>query len=171
MRIARGLVVEGVKEGVVRVAACDWPWAAWTAAAALAPGVPLALWSIGTGHWIEFGGAAVFCVVGVASALLALGRRRDLEIASGRSGVSVRGRRGAWPLAAPVEEDVEGPVRIEIRPFATPAGAPELPDRGGDLVLVGRTSEILLSRLVGAGWRARLEAARDHVVAGVPTAA
>jgi len=168
MKIARGLVVEDVADGVVRVASADWPWAMWSAVAALAPGVPLVLWSAATGHWIELGGGAVFCAVGAACAFLSLSRRRDLEIAVGLDGVSITGTRGGWPLSQSVAQDLEGRVRIEIRPFAPPAGAPVLPDRGGDLILVRGRTDVLLSRRVGADWRARLETARDRVVKGIP---
>jgi len=169
MRIARGLDVEPIGDGGVRVRSSDWPWARWCAAAALAPGLALVLWSTATRHWIELGGGAVFCAFGVA-ALAASMKRRVLDVSARRDGVAISGARGAWPLARGVAENLVGPVRVEIRPFAVPAGAPDLPDRGGDLVLVADATEVRLARRVGPGWRAALETARDLVVAGIPAA-
>ena len=168
MRIARGLVVEEAGDGGVRVSARDWPWATWTAAAGLVPGAPLLLWSLATRHWIELGGGAVFCAFGAACVFIARTRRRDFEIGSGLGGVSITGQRGAWPFERFVAQDLPGPVRIEIRPFAVPAGAPDLPDRGGDLLLVADRAQVLLVRRVGADWRGHLEAVRDRVVASIP---
>jgi len=167
MRIARGLVVEDVGDGV-RITSCDWPWAAWTAAAALAPGVPLVAWSAATGHWIELGGGAVFCAFGAASLVLARSRRRDLSIRADGSGLSVEGTRGAPPFQDAVAQNLPGVARLEIRPFPTPEGAPDLPDRGGDLTLVAGAARVLLARRSGPDWRATLEAAGGHVVARIP---
>jgi len=168
MRIARGLVVEDVGDGGVRVASCDWPWAAWTAAAALAPGVTLVAWSVPTRHWIELGGGAVFCAFGAACLVLARSRRRDLSISADRNGLSIEGTRGAAPFQDAVAQDLAGGARLEIRPFPAPAGAPDLPDRGGDLTLVAGTAQVLLARRCGPDWRQTLEAARAHVVARIP---
>jgi hypothetical protein len=167
MRIARGLVVEDVEGGGVRVAARDWPWAGWTAAAAFAPGVPLAAWSIATRHWIELGGAAVFCAFGAACTFLALTRRRDLEIRAHGGRVALSGVEGAGPFRRPAARELEGRARLEIRPFPTPPGAPELADRGGDLVLVADGAQVLVARRVGPGWRGAIEAARGFLVARI----
>jgi hypothetical protein len=167
MRIARGLVVEDVEGGGVRVAARDWPFAAWTAAAGLAPGVPLVAWSLATGHWIELGGGAVFCGFGAACAYLSMTRRRDIEIRARDGRVTLSGVEGAGPFRRPAARDLAAGARLEIRPFATPAGAPDLPDRGGDLVLVAADAQVLVARRVGADWRATIEAARDRVVARI----
>ena len=169
MRIARGLAVEDIGDGGVRLKACDWPWAAWFGAALLAPGAALVLWSLAAPrHWIEFGGGAVFCAFGAAALGVSRTRRRAIDISAGLDGVSINGTVGAWPFVRHIVQDLAGDVRIEIRPFAVPQGAPDLPDRGGDLLLVSAAAVVLLSRRVGPGWRGHLEAARDRVVAGIP---
>jgi len=168
MRIARGLDVEDVGDDGVRVAARDWPWAAWTAAAGLAPGIPLVAWSIATRHWIELGGGAVFCAFGAACAFLALTQRRDLEIRTRGGRVALSGVLGAGPFRRQVAPDAPGAARFEIRPFPTPEGAPELPDRGGDLLIVGVRTQVLVARRVGPGWRRTIESVRDRVVARIP---
>jgi hypothetical protein len=168
MRIARGLVVEDVGDDGVRVAARDWPWALWTSAAGFAPGLPLVAWSLATRHWIELGGGVVFCAFGAACAFLALTQRRDLEIRARDGRVTLSGVLGAGPFRRQVAPDLSGAARFEIRPFETPAGAPDLPDRGGDLLIVADGAQVLVARRVGPGWRRTIETARDRVAASIP---
>ena len=163
MRIARGLTIDDLPGGGVRVSARDWPFAVWPAVPALVVGVPLALWSAATANWIELGGAAVFCAFGAVCAWLWLAKRRDVEVRPG----SVRGRVGAGPFAAAVALQWDGDARVEIRPFDVPPGAPDLLDRGGDLVVAAPGREFLLARRVGSEWRTQLEAARAHVERGM----
>ncbi len=168
MRIARGLEVLDVGEDGVRVEAADWPWAGWTSVVGFAPGAPLAVWSAATRHWIELGGAAVFCAFGATCAGLAMSRRRAVEIHATADGVTLAGVQGAGPFRRDVARWFGPSARVEVRPFPTPDGAPELPDRGGDLLLVGDGAEELLARSVGPGWKPRLDAARARVVTRIP---
>ena len=164
IRPARGLSLDDAGDGAVRVRACDWPWAAWFAVPPLAAGLPLVAWSAVTGHWIELGGGLVFTAFGALAAWLAAARRRDVVL----SATSLRGREGAGPFARGVEIAWTGAARLEIRPFARPEGAPDLADRGGDLVLAAAGAEFLLARRAGRGWRETLTSARAHVVARIP---
>lgn len=150
--------VERLSEGV-RVAAADWPGAAWCAGVLLVPGVPLLLWAALGARPIEAGGALVFVALGTLAAWLALAKRRDLVVERGAEGVRVRGTEGAGPFRRPV--DVRLPVGTQTRvvPFPVPAGGPDLADRGGDLVLAGPGASILLARRTGPGWRDELDAA------------
>jgi hypothetical protein len=163
MRIAPGLAIDDSAQGV-RVVARDWPWAPWFAAPALAAGLPLMVWSAVTGHLIEFGGGLVFCAFGGVCAWLSAAKRRDVEI----SAAIVRGREGAGPFAREVDVALTAPVRLNVRAFPVPEGAPDLADRGGDLVLAWPGGEFLLARRAGAGWREALEAARARVVGRIP---
>src|SRR5436305_385996 len=99
MRIARGLEVEDVGDGGVRVVACDWPYAVWLAVPLFAAGVPLALWSAKETKWVELGGALVFCAFGAFCVALSLAQRRDFELLVGLDGVSLSGFRGGGPFA------------------------------------------------------------------------
>lgn len=164
MRLARGLSLDDAGDGAVRVRACDWPWAAWLAVAPLLTGVPLVAWSAARGHWIELGGGLVFVALGLLCAGLSMSRRRDVVV----SASSVRGREGAGPFARDVDSAWRGAARLEVRPFASPDGAPELADRGGDLVVVAPDAEFLLVRRAGRGGRETLESARAHLVARIP---
>jgi len=165
MRIAHGLTVEDAEGGGVRVLARDWPWAAWLSAPALAAGVPLCVWSVVTGHGIEFGGGAVFCAFGAVCGWLAAARRRDVVVRAG----SALGREGAGPFARSAEFDWTGAARLEIRPFPVPDGAPALRDRGGDLLIVAAAGEFLLAVRSGEDWRDELDAARTGVIERIPT--
>lgn len=162
MRIAFGLHVDPAEGGGARIRARDWPWAGLVAAALLLPGVSLVAWAAAGGHWIEAGGAGVFTGFGLLAAWLAAARRRDVVLREG----SLRGREGAGPLARATSLAWTGAARLDVRPFAAPAGAPDLADRGGDLVLVAGGAEVLLARRAGAGWRAVLDAARARVAEG-----
>src|SRR5687767_1770913 len=94
MRIARGLHVDDLEGGAVRVRARDWPWAWWVGVPSLAAGLPLVVWAAATRHWVELGGGAVFCAFGAFCGWLASTRRRDLEIRGSERGVSVCGTQG-----------------------------------------------------------------------------
>ncbi len=164
MRLARGLSLDDAGDGAVRVRACDWPWAAWLAVPPLATGLPLVVWSAATGHWIELGGGLVFTAFGALCGWLAAARRRDVVLGA----TSLRGREGAGPFARAVEATWTGAARLDVRPFACPEGAPDLPDRGGDLVVVTPEGEHLLARRAGREWRETLESARARIVARIP---
>jgi len=164
MKIAPGLVVEDLPGGGVRLRARDWPFAWWVGAPALLAGVPLVAWSTATSHWIELGGGTVFTGFGAFCAWLTLARRRDLTIRGAGGSVAVRGRDGR----APIERDLAVPARLEIRAFPVPEGAPDLADRGGDLVLAAGGADLHLARRVGPAWRAELDAARRMVAARIP---
>jgi hypothetical protein len=164
MRLASGLTLDDPGDGAVRVRACDWPWAGWLAVPPLATGVPLVAWSAATGHWIELGGGLVFATFGALSAWLAASGRRDVVLTAS----SVRGREGAGAFAREVDVTWRGAARLDVRPFARPDGAPDLADRGGDLVVVAPDAEFLLVRRAGRGWRETLESARAHVAARIP---
>jgi len=165
MRLARGLSLDDAGDGAMRVRACDWPWAAWLAVPPLAAGLPLVAWSAAKGHWIELGGGLVFVTFGALAAWLAASRRRDVVV----SATSLRGREGAGPFARGVGMTWSGAVRLDVRPFARPEGAPDLADRGGDLVLVAPDAEFLLARRAGRGWRETLESARVRLAARIPS--
>jgi hypothetical protein len=160
MRIAHGLTIDDADGGGVRVVARDWPWAGWLAVPALAAGLPLVGWAAVTGHGIEFGGGAVFCAFGAVCAVLAAAKRRDVVVLPG----SARGREGAGPFARPVAFEWTGAARLEIRAFPVPEGAPDLADRGGDLVIVAPQGELRLVVRAGPGWRDELGGARARVV-------
>jgi hypothetical protein len=162
--LAHGLRLDDAGDGAVRVRACDWPWAAWLAVPPLAAGLPLVVWSAANSHWIELGGGLVFVAFGALSAGLTAARRRDVVL----SASSLRGREGAGPFARDVSVAWSGTARLDVRAFARPEGAPDLPDRGGDLVLVAAGEERLLARRAGRGWRETLESARARVVARIP---
>jgi hypothetical protein len=164
MRIAHGLAVDDA-DGGVRVTACDWPWAAWLAAPALAAGLPLVAWSAATLHWIELGGGAVFCAFGAVCAWLAASRRRDVVVTAG----SAEGREGAGPFARPVAFAWRGAARLDLRPFPAADGAPALADRGGDLAIVAADGALVLAVRAGPGWRDTLGAARARLVARIPS--
>jgi hypothetical protein len=164
MRIAFGLRVDDAGDGAVRVCAADWQWAAILAVPALAAGLPLVVWSAATAHWIELGGGAVFCAFGATAAWLGLAKRRDVLV----RGSSVRGREGAWPFARGVNVEWAGRASLSLRPFPVPGDAPDLDDRGGDLVIAASGSETLLARRAGPGWRTELEAARARLVERIP---
>jgi hypothetical protein len=164
MRIAFGLRVDDSGDGAVRLRAADWPWAGLFAVPALVAGLPLVVWSAATGHWIELGGGAVFCAFGATCGWLALAKRRDVEVRA----ESVRGREGAWPFGREAAARWAGQASLSLRPFPVPGGAPDLDDRGGDLVIAAGDHEILLARRVGPEWRAELEAARAHLVGRIP---
>jgi len=164
MRLARGLSLDDAGDGAVRVRACDWPWAAWLAAPPLLVGLPLVAWSAAAGHWIELGGGLVFCAFGALCAFLAAARRRDLVV----SATGLHGREGAGPFARAIDRAWSGGARLDVRPFALPDGAPDLSDRGGDLVVVAADAEYLLARRAGPGWRETLASARAHVIARIP---
>jgi hypothetical protein len=142
-----------------RVVARDWPGAPWVAVPCLAAGVPLLAWSVVAGHAIEGGGAVVFCGFGALAAWLALARRRDVVVAASADGVTVRGREGAGPFARPVDLVLPPGTCVEVVPFAVPEGAPDVPDRGGDLVLTGGGARVPLARRTGPGWREELDRA------------
>jgi hypothetical protein len=165
MRLARGLSLDDAGDGAVRMRACDWPWAAWLAVPPLAAGLPLVAWSAATRHWIELGGGLVFVTFGLLAAWLAAARRRDVVV----SATSVRGREGAGPFARAVDVALRGGARLDVRAFARPEGAPDLADRGGDLVLVAADAEFLLARRAGRGWRETLESARVQLAARIPS--
>lgn len=164
MRIARGLSLDDAGDGAVRVRACDWPWAAWLAVPPLVTGIPLVAWSAVNGHWIELGGGLVFVAFGTLCACLAAARRRDVVVGA----ASVRGREGAGPFARAVEMTWTGAARLDVRPFERPEGAPDLADRGGDLVVVAPDAEFLLARRAGRGWRETLTSARAGLLSQVP---
>ena len=167
MRISRGLIVEDVADGV-RLRASDWPWAGALAVPAALAGLPLLVWSLATGNWIEAGGAAVFCAVAAVSAVLCLAARRDLTLRAAGARIEVRGSQGAGPFRREVAFDLDGPVAAEVFAFALAAGAPDLPDRGGDLVLVAGSQTLHLARRTGSRWRGDLEAARARVKERIP---
>jgi hypothetical protein len=133
----------------------------------LSAGLPLAAWSAVNGHWIELAGGLVFVAAGTLCAVLAAARRRDVVVGA----ASVRGREGGGPFARVVDVAWTGAARIDIRPCERPEGAPELADRGGDLVLVGPGAEFLLVRRAGRGWRETLESARAHLLSRIPALA
>ena len=165
MRIARGLSIDDTDDSGVRVRAADWPWAGLVALPALAAGVPLVFWSAATLHWIELGGGAVFCAFGATCMWLWLAKRRDVEIRAS----SVRGREGAGPFGAAVEQRWAGPARLVVEAFDVPAGAPAIDDRGGDLCLVTPDGRLHVARRAGPGWREDLDAARARVVERIPS--
>ena len=164
MRLARGLRLDDAGDGAVRVRACDWPWAGGLAVSPLLTGMPLVVWSAATRNWIELGGGLVFVALGALCAWLSASRRRDVVV----SASSLRGHEGAGPFAREVDATWTGAARLEVRPFVRPEGAPDLSDRGGDLVVVAPGAEFLLARRAGGGWRETLESARTHVVARIP---
>ena len=167
MRVARGLSLDDAGDGAMRVRACDWPWAGWLAVPPLLLGLPLVVWSAVNGHWIELGGGLVFVAFGALCALLAAARRRDVVVGA----ASVRGREGAGPFARAVDVAWTGAARIDVRPFDRPEGAPDLADRGGDLVVVAPDGEFLLARRAGRGWRETLTSARARLLARIPALA
>jgi hypothetical protein len=152
----------------VRVVARDWPSAVWVAVPLLAAGLVLLVFAVAGGHAVEGGGAAVFLGLGLLAAWLWLGPRRDLVVAPEADLVRVRGRQGAGPLGGPVDLALPAGVLVEVEPFPVPEGAPDLPDRGGDLVLVGGGARIRLARRAGPGWREELERAAAVVRAALP---
>ena len=166
MRIARGLDVVEVPGGV-RVIAQDWPRAAPVAALAALAGLPLLVWSLATSNWIEAGGAAVFCAFAAVSGRLAMAHRRDLSLTASPGGVDVRGSEGCGVCRRPVGLTLAAPARLEIAAFPAEPGAPELPDRGGDLVLAAADLRLLLARRTGPSWRAELDLARAQVLRGI----
>ena len=160
------LRVEEVAEGGVRVRARDWPWAAWVGVPVGLAGVPLLAWALTKGHTIEAGGALVFCAFGGFCSVLAWRLRRDLRLGRADDGaVLVQGTEGAGPFRRAVDLRLMLPVRLEVRPFAVPDGAPDLLDRGGDLVVASPGASLLLARLVGPDWRAPLEDALRRISA------
>jgi hypothetical protein len=147
----------------VRVVARDWPWAPAFAAACGAPGLALLAWSVAEGHAVEAGGAAVLCGFGAFGAWLAAARRRDLVVAAGPGGVGVRGVEGAGPFSRTVERTFPAAAEAVLEPFPVPPGAPDLPDRGGDLVLRAGETRVLLARAAGPRWRERLAVPAEAV--------
>jgi hypothetical protein len=166
MRIARGLEVLEIPSGV-RVIARDWPSAAPVAALAALTGVPLLGWSLATSHWIEAGGAAVFCAFAAFCARLSMAHRRDLSLLASPAGVDVRGSEGCGVFRRPVESTFAAPARVDIVEFPVEPGAPDLPDRGGDLLLAAADRTMHLARRTGPSWRTDLEAARAQVLRGI----
>lgn len=153
--------------GSARVVARDWPRAAWAACLLLAAGVPLLVWSAAEARAIEGGGALVFTAFGALSAWLALAKRRDVVVARDGGEIRVRGTEGAGPAARGVDVRLPGSAAVEVVPFAVPDGAPDLPDRGGDLVLAGGGARFRLARSAGPAWRAGLEAAAEELRAAL----
>ena len=156
----RSVRIEAVPGGA-RLVARDWPLAPWLAVPLLAAGVPLLAWSVVRGHAVEGGGAIVFCGIGAFAAWLALARRRDIVVTRDAGGVRVRGREGAGPVARPVDLSLPADAVVDVRPFDVPDGAPELDDRGGDLVLRCPGARVHLARRVGPGWRGDLDDVAD----------
>ena len=153
-------------DGAVRIVARDWPWAPWFAAALALPSVPLLVWSLAEGHAIEGGGAAVLAGVAGFAAWLAMTRRRDLVVSAGPGGLVLRGTEGCPPLARAVDRKLRVPgARLVLEELSTPAGAPALPDRGGELVLVSDEGPCVLARAAGPLWRERLADAQAAVAA------
>lgn len=139
--------------------AVEWPRAAWVAVPALAAGTPVAVWGALTGRAIEAGGGAVLAAVGALAAWLALSRRRDVVVARDGADVCVRGVEGAWPFRRAVDLRLPPSTQVAVVAFARPKGAPDVPDRGGDLVLAAPGANVRIARCVGPGWRVRLDAA------------
>lgn len=144
------------REGGVRVLARDWPLAPWFSAACALPGVPLLAWSVAEGHAIEGGGAAVFVGLAAFGAWLAASRRREVTIDVGDDRVRVSGTEGWGPFARTLDRSLAVGAEVVVEPFPVPSGAPDLPDRGGDLALVAGDDRLRLARAAGPGWRDRL---------------
>ena len=145
----RNVRVEDLPDGGVRIVACDWPWAGWFALLTGLPALALLVWSVAGSHWVECGGAVVFCAAAATSGGLFLAKRRWVELRGGE----LVAREGAGPFARDVRHALDAPPRFEVEAFPTPDGAPELSDRGGDLLLVSGALRYPLARLVGPGWR------------------
>jgi hypothetical protein len=167
VRIGPGLRIDELEGGGVRLTAADWPYAAWIAAPCSLMGAPLLVWSALHGKAIEAGGALVFCAFAAVAAWLGRAKRRALVLRAAQGGARVEGREGAWPFARPVAVDVAGPIAWEVVAFPVPPGAPQIPDRGGDLVLRGGAQGVHLARAVGPRWEERLHAARQRLAARV----
>lgn len=147
----------------VRVVARDWPWAPWFAAPCALLGAPLLVWSVVGGHGVEAGGSIVFVAFAVFAAALSARGRRDVVVVRDARGVRVRGTEGAAFFARPVDAvHVAGAV-VAVDPFPVPPGAPDLPDRGGELVVRDGTARTVLARAAGKCGAARLSGAAREV--------
>ncbi|MCE9636475.1 MAG: hypothetical protein K8T90_12285 [Planctomycetes bacterium] len=158
----RGLRCEPVSDGgapAVRVVARDWPWAVPTSLVMLLIGLPMLAWSAVNVRAVEGGGAVVFTGLGLFTLWLGAARRRDVLVLRESGAVRVRGHEGVGPLSKPIDLAMPADAVAAVLPFEVPDGAPDIADRGGDLVLSGGGTRLHLARRVGPGWRDDLEAA------------
>ncbi len=166
MRPGAFLEVAELPGGGVRVDARDWPHAVWLAVPCLLAGLPLVLWSLVEGHAVELGGGAVFTGMGLFCVWLARSKCRSVELRATAAGAHFVADEGARPWRRRDARALGGPVDVTVADFATPEGAPDLPDRGADLVLTAEGFRYVLVR--AAGGRARtLPALRARILAAL----
>jgi len=148
----------------------DWPLAPWFALILAVLGAPLTVWSVIEGQLIEGGGGLVLCAFAGLCAVLGLKHRRRVEIlpARGEGEVTrVRSREGIGPFRREFEHALKSGATARVLPFERPAGAPELSDRGADLVVEQDGLRVHVARCVGAGWD-ELETVRARIAAVLP---
>lgn len=154
-----GVRVEERPDGGLTLAARERPLCLLVGCVAVLPGGALLAWGAATGHAIEASGGLVLVAFGALLLHLGLRGLRTVDLTPG---VRVVVRSGVGPLARREELPIDGPTRVAIEPFPLPDGAPDLPDRGGDLVLVGERSRLRLVRLTGHSAR-HLGGLRDRL--------